>query len=181
MEFRIEYEVKQLLFGKANLRFKIRDTLTNRTYHVNHLCGDIKEITQMHFHNIVVLSCIKAAMEMYRSAHDYYYEDKDESEFFSYGVISYYNEGFRHTKIMRLSSKDIDKNNSELMDAVFEVADRINERYKKEIMTLRLGVFHEDIISSLFNGKSLINSAVSDIKNYDGKEPNNETLLCSLV
>ena len=89
-------------------------------------------------------------MEMYRSAHDYYYEDKDESEFFSYGVISYYDEGFRHTKIMRLSSKDIDKNNSELMDAVFEVADRINERYKKEIMTLRLGVFHEDIISSLF-------------------------------
>lgn len=181
MEFGIEYEAKQLLFGKANLKFKIRDVLTNRTYHVNHLCSDIKGVTMMHFNNMVVLSCIKAAMEMYKDSHDYYYEGKDDSEFYAYGVISYYDNGFRHTKILKLSSRDTDENNKELMNEVFKVADKINENYKKEIMVLRLGVFHEDIIKSLFNGKLTVISSVSDIKDYHGKEPNNETLLCSLV
>lgn len=181
MEFRIEYETKQLLFGKANLKFKVRDVLTNRTYHVNHLCGDIKGVTMMHFNNMVVLSCIKAAMEMYKDAHDYYYEDKDDSEFYAYGAISYYDGRSRHTKILELSSKDTKENNKELMNEVFKVADKISEKYKKEIMVLRLGVFHKDIIKSVFNGKLTITSSVSDIKDYHGKEPNNETLLCSLV
>lgn len=182
MDFKIGYAVNFLLFGEANIEMAISNNFWgNSKYYANHFVEDISEFTKRNLNIVVPLVCVKAALEKYKSSHSHYYEEnaKDEDSHY-YAAIGYYKNMEYRVKIEMLEARSYDYSMKEAIDLAYELTDKLRIPSSNSIV-IHLGSFYDDIIKSVFNGKKSFRANTSTIKQYYGKEPNNETLLCNLV
>ena len=172
----IAYSTEDLLFDKFILKLKI-NMGHDKIYYANRIIDNKKKFRKEEFNSIVALSCLKALL----SDIDMFLPKLDGEEANKKVILVAYKYGYLTKKIkLEYFDPSDDKVQDSIVSKGYDFADKHDINYN-DIYMMNLGCYRKGYIEKKIGLNNEIIATVEDIDQYYGKEPSDETLVCSLV
>lgn len=174
MKCKIAYAVEDLLFEKFILKLTIN--INSRKYYTNRVIKKKSTFSKEDFNSIVALACLKACLDDPNNLPRLEGEEANKRV-----ILVAYEYGYL---IKKIKLEEFDPSDTKLQDSIlsrgYDFADKHDLNYK-DMYVMNLGCFRKGYIEKKIGNKDKLTVEIKDIDQYYGEEPNNETLVCSLV